>query len=67
MLGFLARAVTTDITVQPEEMEDARWFHRDQLLSPDRVVTPDDPLRQPLLLPRADSISRQLIEDWLRL
>ncbi len=61
MLGFLARAISTEITVQPEEMEDARWFSRDQLLS----TTPDDPLLQPPLLPRSDSISRRLIEDWL--
>jgi NAD+ diphosphatase len=57
MLGFLARATTTEISIQADEMEDARWFARDHLLA----APPD----QPLLLPRADSISRRLIEDWL--
>lgn len=61
MLGFLARAASTDITVQADEMEDACWFSRDDLLA----SAPTDPRHQPLLLPRADSISRRLIEDWL--
>ena len=58
MLGFHARATSTAITVQPEEMEDARWFDRSTVL---------DAARDPWLkLPRADSISRRLIEDWLK-
>jgi NAD+ diphosphatase len=39
------------------ELEDARWFTRDWLLS----HTDDDSFR----LPRLDSIARRLIEDWL--
>ncbi len=57
MLGFYARAVSTAIRVQPEEMEEARWFERSHLraLGPGEVP----------LLPRADSISRRLINDWI--
>ena len=40
------------------ELEDARWFTRDWLVS----YTDDDSFR----MPRLDSIARRLIEDWLR-
>ena len=54
MLGFYARATSHDITVQADEIEHARWFTRSELLA-----TPPG-------LPRADSISRRLIETWIR-
>ena len=53
MLGFYARAASSEITVQADEIEHARWFTREELLT-----TPPG-------LPRADSISRRLIENWL--
>ncbi len=53
MLGFYARATSSEITVQPDEIEHARWFSRAELLA------------APPALPRADSISRRLIETWL--
>jgi NAD+ diphosphatase len=58
MLGFTARAATTDVRVDAEELEAARWFDRDFMLS----HTDDDTFR----LPRRDSIARRLIEDWLQ-
>ncbi len=57
MLGFYAEAASTAITVDYGELEDARWFERDWLLS----HADDDNFR----LPRRDSIARRLIEDWL--
>lgn len=57
MLGFQAEALTTEITVDFGELEDARWFERDWLLA----HRDDDTFR----LPRRDSIARRLIEDWL--
>jgi NAD+ diphosphatase len=54
MLGFTARARTRAIRLQTEEMEDARWFTREQLLK-----------REGVELPSAISISRRLVEDWL--
>ena len=57
MLGFHAEALTTEITVDYGELEDARWYERDWLLS----HVDDDSFR----LPRLDSIARRLIEDWL--
>ncbi|MGE5200482.1 MAG: NAD(+) diphosphatase [Acidobacteriota bacterium] len=58
MLGFTARAATTDIELDPAELEAARWFDRDYILAHPE----DDEFR----LPRRDSIARRLIEDWLK-
>jgi NAD+ diphosphatase len=57
MLGFHAEALTTEITVDYGELEDARWYERNWLLS----HVDDDSFR----LPRLDSIARRLIGDWL--
>jgi NAD+ diphosphatase len=57
MLGFHARAVTTAIRIDPEELEEARWYRRDFLL---RAHDPEQ-----FRLPRLDSIARRLVEDWL--
>ncbi len=57
MLGFTARALTTEIKIDPDEIEAAGWFDRRFILDhPD-----DDEFR----LPRRDSIARRLVEDWL--
>jgi NAD+ diphosphatase len=56
MLGFHAEAISTEITIDPTELEDARWFTREQLRAPETVG---------ITLPRADSIARRLIEDWM--
>jgi NAD+ diphosphatase len=56
MLGFFARAATTEIEVDGREMSDARWFTREELteLTTNREV----------MLPGVVSISRWLIESW---
>lgn len=58
MLGFTARAVTTELRVDPTELEAAHWFDRAFILAHPE----DDQFR----LPRRDSIARRLIEDWLK-
>jgi NAD+ diphosphatase len=56
MLGFHARATSTAIRVDTDELETAAWFDRDFIAS-----RPDsDAFR----MPRLDSIARRLIEDW---
>jgi NAD+ diphosphatase len=57
MLGFIAEARTSELEVDGEELEDARWFVRDRL----NTHANDDTFR----LPRRDSIARRLVEDWL--
>jgi NAD+ diphosphatase len=56
MLGFHAEGLTEDITIQEDELRDARWFSREQCRNP---------AEHGFQLPRADSIARRLIEDWL--
>jgi len=52
MLGFTAHAVTTEVRLRDEELEDARWFARADLAS------------NGTLLPPRQSISFRLIEHW---
>jgi len=56
MLGFYAEGLSEDITIDPEELIDARWFTREQCHNPEA---------HDFLLPRVDSIARRLIEDWM--
>ncbi|HME41133.1 MAG TPA: NAD(+) diphosphatase [Steroidobacteraceae bacterium] len=52
MLGFTAHAVTTEVRLRDEELEDARWFTRADLSA------------HGALLPPRQSISFRLIEHW---
>jgi NAD+ diphosphatase len=56
MIGFFARAETTEITVDQEEISDARWFSREELKAQAEAGT--------LVLPGGISISRSLVEAW---
>lgn len=56
MVGFFARALSTDIEVDAEEISEARWFTREQMRAEAEAGT--------LLLPGRISISRTLIETW---
>jgi NAD+ diphosphatase len=61
MLGFRARALTTAIVLGDDELEDCRWFTRDELRSFGRADGPYASLR----LPNPFSIARYLINAWL--
>jgi NAD+ diphosphatase len=52
MLGFTAHALTTEVHLQDQELEDARWFTRADLTA------------NGALLPPRQSISFRLIEHW---
>ena len=56
MLGFYAEGLSEEITIDTEELIDARWFSREQVSNPEA---------HDFLLPRVDSIARRLIEDWM--
>lgn len=56
MLGFVGHAETLEIAVDGDEIEDARWFSRDDV----RAGTADGSL----VLPGGISISRSLVEHW---
>jgi NAD+ diphosphatase len=52
MLGFTAHAVTTEVHLRDQELEDARWFTRADLVA------------NGTLLPPRQSISYRLVEHW---
>jgi NAD+ diphosphatase len=56
MVGFTARAVSTGLRLQEDEIEAARWFTRDEL----RRALDDGSLR----ISSRISIARRLIEHW---
>ena len=56
MVGFFARARSTDIAVDGEEISDARWFSREQMRTEAEAGV--------LILPGGISISRSLVEAW---
>jgi NAD+ diphosphatase len=56
MLGFLARATSSEITVDGEELHEARWFSREQLREGIEAGE--------ILPPSGVSIATRLIELW---
>jgi NAD+ diphosphatase len=56
MLGFTGKALTTDIKVDGEEIQDARWWSRE-----DALAGAED---GSLVIPPGISISRALITGW---
>jgi NAD+ diphosphatase len=56
MVGFTARALQTAIDVDGSEIEDARWFTREEMRAEAEAGT--------LVLPGGVSISRSLVESW---
>lgn len=57
MLGFFARATSTDV-VRGDELDDVRWFSRDEVAQLEG--------EQLLSLPGVDTIARRLIGAWQR-
>lgn len=62
MLGFLAQWRSGEPRRQENEMEDVRWFSRDQV---EAAVSSATAGQGPLRLPRPYAIARRLIEGWL--
>jgi NAD+ diphosphatase len=62
MLGYRARAETTDIKIDNRELEDARWFTLEEMKSFGEWGDASPRKRR---FPRTDSISRWLIDGWL--
>ena len=56
MLGFRAQALSEAIVLEDDELADARWFSRSEIV--------DGLADGSLALPRRLSIASRLIEDW---
>ncbi len=57
MVGFMARATSDRIDVDGAEIEEARWFTREQLIA--------DAEAGLVVVPRSVSISSSLLESWV--
>jgi NAD+ diphosphatase len=64
MMGFLAEALTEDIRIDPEELAEARWFHRDEIrdMVARAAIGPDDATQ--LSLPPPLAIAHQICRRW---
>jgi NAD+ diphosphatase len=60
MIGCSARALTSDLTIDTTELDDARWFTRQEVR--DAVAGSAGAAFQP---PPPTAIARTLMEDWL--
>ncbi|XP_008417730.1 NAD-capped RNA hydrolase NUDT12 isoform X2 [Poecilia reticulata] len=60
MVGCLAAAVSTDIKVDGNEIEEARWFPRQQLI--DSLFRGD---RSVFVVPPRQTIAHQLVRHWI--
>jgi NAD+ diphosphatase len=59
MIGCTARAVSTDLTIDPNELDDARWFSRAEVEA--ALAGREDSAFQP---PPRFAIARTLLEHW---
>jgi NAD+ diphosphatase len=64
MIGFLAEALTEEISVDPEELAEARWFSRDEIraMVARAAAGADDPARPSLPAPIA--IAHHICRRW---
>jgi NAD+ diphosphatase len=64
MLGFLTEALTEEITVDPEEIAEARWFTRDEIreMVARAATGPDDPSK--VSLPAPIAIALHICRRW---
>ena len=58
MIGLIVPAVTRDVTIDPAELESARWFSRDEVRAMLTGLHPDADL------PPKIAIARRLLEVW---
>ncbi len=64
MMGCLCEALTEEITVDPEELAEARWFEREEIraMVQRAAIGPDDPTR--VSVPGPVAIAHQICRRW---
>ncbi|MBK1665671.1 NADH pyrophosphatase, partial [Rhodospirillum rubrum] len=60
MIGFIARARATALSLDDNELEDARWFTRAEVAAMGEVGDEGEGFK----IPRRDAIARHLVEGW---
>jgi NAD+ diphosphatase len=64
MIGCLAEALTDEITIDPEELGEARWFERDEVRAMVEHSRSDDPVPGVVTLPPPLAIGHQIARRW---
>jgi NAD+ diphosphatase len=64
MMGFLGEALTEEITIDPEELAEVRWFERDEVRSMVERSRSDDPIPGQPTLPPPLAIGHQIARRW---
>ncbi|ELT96544.1 hypothetical protein CAPTEDRAFT_220786 [Capitella teleta] len=62
MIGCIAHATSTDITIDHDELEEARWFSRQEVI---QILTSQHPQR--LSCPPEFAIAHQIIRSWVNM
>ena len=61
MIGCIAKALSTDIEIDNEELDDVRWFARDEVLA---VLAEPSKRDQVVRLPGPIAIAHHLLKSW---
>jgi len=64
MMGFLAEALSEEITIDPEEIAEARWFERDEVRAMVERSRSDEPVPGLPTLPPPLAIGHQIARRW---
>jgi NAD+ diphosphatase len=64
MMGFLCEALSEEITIDPEEIAEARWFERDEVRAMVERSRSDDPIPGVPTLPAPLAIGHQIARRW---
>src|SRR6266436_9109075 len=64
MMGFLAEALSEEITIDPEELAEVRWFERDEVRAMVERSRCDDPVPGLATLPPPLAIGHQIARQW---
>ena len=64
MIGCLAEALSEEITIDPEELAEARWFERDEVRAMVERSRSDDPVPGAATLPAPLAIGHQIARRW---
>jgi NAD+ diphosphatase len=64
MMGFLAEALSEEITIDPDELAEARWFEREEVRAMVERSRSDDPLPGLATLPPPLAIGHQIARRW---
>ena len=64
MMGFLAEALSEEITIDPEELAEARWFERDEVRAMVERSRSDEPVPGMVTLPPPLAIGHHIARRW---